>query len=129
MQEKEFLVKTMKKSFKDKIQAGIIWFSFIAVINRIKLAPRELQLLSFINYRGTISSTSAKEEFCKLFDSSEATISNIISKKLMPKKLVVKDKSKIKINPSLVVDFTKTLVVNLTLDVQEPIKEEDKDAV
>lgn len=120
MEDKQVIVKTIKKSFDDKIKAGITWFKFIAAINDIKLAPRELELLAFVNYRGTISSTSAKEEFCKIFDSSEGTVSNMSAKLLkMRPKLLIKENSKIKINPLLRVDFDKDFVVRFFIDVKK----------
>jgi len=120
MEDKQVIVKTIKKSFDDKIKAGITWFKFIAAINDIKLAPRELELLAFINYRGTISSTSAKEEFCKVFDSSEGTVSNMSAKLLkMTPKLLIKEKSKIRVNPLLKIDFDKEFVVRFFIDVKK----------
>lgn len=117
MEDKQVIVKTIKKSFSNKIKAGITWFRFIAAINDIKLTQRELELLSFINYRGTISSIQSKEEFCKIFESSSATISNMIGP-LIRKKLLIKDKSKIKVNPSLKVDFSHDFVVRFFIDVE-----------
>lgn len=116
MEEKQVLIKTIKKSFRDKIKAGITWFRFISAVNDISLTKRELELLSFINYRGTISSTSSKEEFCKLFDSSLGTISNMTAK-LINMKLLIKDKSKTKIHPALRIDFDKDLVIRFHLNV------------
>jgi hypothetical protein len=118
MEDKQVLVKTIKKSFDDKIKAGITWFKFIGAINNIKLAPRELELLAFINYRGTISSSSAKEEFCKIFDSSQGTITNMTAK-LLRTKLLVKEKSKTKLTPALRVDFDKDFVVRFFIDVKK----------
>lgn len=118
MEDREILVKTIRKKFTDKIKAGVTWFTFITTINDIKLTQRELQLMAFINSRGTISSTSAKEEFCKLFDSSPATVSNMVSK-LMSLKLLVKEKSKTKINQSLRVDFDKDFIVRFYIGVRE----------
>lgn len=127
MEDKQYLIKTIKKSFEDKIQAGITWFKFIAAINDIKLAPRELELLAYINYRGTISSTSAKDEFCKMFDSSHGTISNMTAKLLKAKPaFLVKDKSKTRIHPSLRVDFDKDFVIRFFMDVKK-LKLEDAD--
>jgi hypothetical protein len=119
MEDKQVLIKTIKKSFDDKIKAGITWFKFIAAINDIKLAPRELELLAFINYRGTISSLSSKEEFCRLFDSSVGTVSNMTSQLLKRSRLLVKEKGKIKINPALRVDFDKDFVVRFFIDIKK----------
>ncbi len=124
MEDKQVLVKTIKKSFKDKVKAGITWFKFISAINDISLTKRELELLSFINFRGTISSSSSKEEFCKIFDSSLGTISNMTAK-LINQKILIKEKSKTKVNPALRIDFDKDLVVRFFLTVDKP--EEDGD--
>jgi hypothetical protein len=124
MEDKQVLIKTIKKSFEDKIKAGITWFKFISAINDINLTKRELELLAFINYRGTISSTSSKEEFCRIFDSSSATVSNMTAK-LLKQKLLVKDKAKARINPALRVDFDKSFVVRFFIDVKKPIQDGD----
>lgn len=128
-EDKQVLVKTIKKSFNNKIKAGITWFKFMAAINDIKLTSRELELLSFINYRGTISSTSAKEEFCKIFDSSPATISNMTSVLLKrPQKFLIKEKSKVRIHPALRVDFDNPFVIRFFIDVDTADnKDKDKD--
>lgn len=120
---KEVIVKTIRKEFKDKIKAGIIWYTLISVINNLRLAKREIQLLAFINYRGTISSLSSKEEFCKIFDSSNATISNMISR-LTILKLLIKEKGKTKVNPALRVDFNNDFIVRFFINVIPDIKEE-----
>lgn len=119
--EKETIVKTIKKSYGNKIQAGIIWYRFICNINNISLTKRELQLLSYINYRGTISSASSKEEFCKLFGSSNATISNMVSK-LTSLRLLEKVNSKTRVNNNLRVDFDKDFIINWKLSVQSTVE-------
>jgi|ERR1044072_92559 hypothetical protein len=111
-------VKTVGKEFPDKIASGIAWFTFITAINNIHLSRRELELLAFINSRGTISSISAKDEFCKIFGTSKATISNMVSK-LSSFKLLVKEKSKTRINPSIRVDFSNDLFIKLFIKTKE----------
>jgi hypothetical protein len=119
MEDKQVVVKTIKKSFNDKIKAGITWFKFISAINDINLTKRELELLSYINYRGTISSTSSKDEFCKIFESSQGTVSNMTAK-LLKQKLLVKEKSKVRVNPNLRVDFDNSFVIRFFIDVNNP---------
>jgi len=124
MEDRQVIVKTIKKSFTDKIKAGITWFKFISAINDIKLAKRELELLAFINARGTISSSSAKEEYVRMFDSSTGTVTNMTARLLKTKpKLLVKEKNKTKIHPALRVDFDKDFIVRFyidTLKTEEP---------
>lgn len=126
MEEAQVIVKTIKKSFTDKIKAGITWFKFISAVNNIKLAKREFELLAFINARGTISSSSAKEEFVKMFDSSTGTVTNMVSR-LSKKKMLVKEKSKTKIHPSLRVDFDKEFVVRFYINTVSEQKPEFND--
>lgn len=119
--KEEVQVKTIKKTFTDKIQAGIVWFRFISGINDISLTNRELQLLSFINLRGTISSLQAKEEFCKMFETSTGTVSNMTAK-LLKQKILTKEKSKIKVNPFLRMDLDKDCVVRLFINIEDTDK-------
>ena len=113
------------KEYPDKITAGIAYYTFISVINGIKLTTRELQLLSFINYRGTISSSSARLEFCSMFSSSEATIANMTSK-LVSLKLLIKDKNKTKINPTIRIDFENDLMIRFLLRANKEEEYADK---
>lgn len=128
MEDKQVLVKTITKSYDSKIKAGITWFQFISAINNIKLAKRELELLAFINYRGTISSLSAKKEFCKIFGSSMGTVTNM-TPRLLKKNLLIKEKTrKVRINPALVVDFDKDVAIRFFIKTninQETINDTD----
>lgn len=124
MEAKEVVLKTIKKTYDSHLKAGITWFRFIGAINNINLTKRELELLAYINHRGTISSSSAKEDFCKLFNSSSATVSNMTAK-LLKQKILIKDKGKTKINPALKVDFDKNFVVRFFIDVIKPNTETD----
>ena len=78
-------------------------------------------VIGLINYRGTISSVSARKDFCNMFGSSEATVSNMVSKLsgLTPKfkhKLLVKDKSKTVVNKALKIDFSKDIVIRMFMN-------------
>jgi len=124
MEDKQVIVKTIKKSYDDVIKAGITWFKFISAINDIQLTKRELELLAFINTRGTISSIQAKEDFCELFETSKATVSNMISR-LLKKRLLIKEKNKTKINPALKVDFNNDFVVRFYINLNNQINDRD----
>jgi hypothetical protein len=124
MEDKQVIVKTIKKSYDSTIKAGITWFKFISAINDIKLTKRELELLAFINTRGTISSIQAKEDFCVMFETSKATVSNMISR-LLKKRLLIKDKNKTKINPALKVDFNNDFIVRFYINLNNQINDRD----
>lgn len=122
MEDKQVIVKTIKKSYDSVIKAGITWFKFISAINDISLTKRELELLAFINIRGTISSMQAKEDFCNEFQTSKATISNMISR-LLKKRLLIKEKNKTKINPALKVDFNNDFIVRFYINLNNEIND------
>jgi hypothetical protein len=128
MEDRQVVVKTINKSFSNKIKAGVTWFGVIAALNGVHFTSRELELLSFVNYRGTISSLQAKEEFCKIFGSSMGTISNMTKKtsKLITEKFLIKSNSKLKINPALKVDFDSDLVVRLFIKLENQVEDGDK---
>lgn len=101
------------------------YYDVLLAVNGIRLAQRQLQLLAFAAVKGTISYNNNKEEFCKLYDSSAATINNIVPK-LKKLNLMVKKDKKIVVNPAIALDWSKVdgllleIRLNLNLeDVQE----------
>ena len=110
----EVVVQKISKSFDDSVSIAVKYYSIISDLNNLNLTDREIQLLAFTANRGTISSVSAKQEFCKRFNSSVPTINNIISK-LSGMKLLIKVNGKTKVNPKIAIDFTKNLVLQIAL--------------
>jgi hypothetical protein len=74
-----FIVQKIKKQEKTALDLAIKYYSIICLINDIKLSKRQIQLLAFTSIRGTISSLSAKTDFSNTFNSSIATVNNLIS--------------------------------------------------
>lgn len=84
-----------------EIDVSIKYFSIISILNNLKLNNRQIELLAFVNIKGTISPKTFRDEFVTLFNSSTNTLNNLISQ-LQRKKLLVKDDNgKIRINNSL----------------------------
>ena len=81
----------------------------------MKLTQREIQLIAFAAIKGNMSYANIREEFCNKHNTSSPTINNIISK-LKKAKVLVKDGTKVKVNPIIILPFTKdiTLEINLT---------------
>lgn len=114
----EIVLQKIAKSYKDEVDVAIKYYSIISDLNNLDLTEREIQLLAFTAYRGTISSASAKQEFCKRFGSSVATINNMISR-LSGMGLMVKVNNKTKVKDSIRIDFTKHIVLQLFIGVKE----------
>jgi hypothetical protein len=74
-----FIVQKIKKQEETALNLAIKYYSIISLINDIKLSRRQIELLAFTAIRGTISSLSAKTEFSNSFNSSIATVNNLIS--------------------------------------------------
>lgn len=114
----EIVLQKIAKSYKDEVDVAIKYYSIISDLNNLELTEREIQLLAFTAIRGTISSTSAKQEFCKRFGSSVATINNMISR-LSSMGLMVKVNNKTRVKESIRIDFTKNIVIQLFMGVKE----------
>jgi hypothetical protein len=78
------------------------------------LTERDVQLIAFLAVKGNVSYTVNKEEFCNKYNSSEATMNNIISK-LKKMNIVYKEGNKIKLHPAILLDFNKNISLNINL--------------
>ena len=97
------------------MEMAFAYYAVISALNNLKLTTRQLQLLSFTAIRGSITNPAARKDFCKMFDTSQATIYNIVSE-LSKLNLLVKEQNKIKVHPQLALDFNnEALVLQVTL--------------
>jgi hypothetical protein len=71
-------------------------------------------LISFTAIKGNITYANVREEFCKKYKTTSPTINNIISK-LKKLGIFIKETGKVKINPVIVIDFTKDLTLEIKL--------------
>lgn len=110
----DIVVQKISKKYSDEVSIGIKYYSLISELNNLNLTHRELQLLSFTAYRGTISSLSAKEEFSRRFRSSIPTINNMISK-LSRMGLLIKVSGKSKVNPKISPDLSNGIVIQIVI--------------
>jgi Fe2+ or Zn2+ uptake regulation protein len=118
------VIQKLLKKVEDDYYMAEKYYSIISTINDLKLTQREIQLISFIAVKGNISYSNVKDEFCKRFDSSSATIYNMISK-LKKINVLVKDNSKLKVNPIILIDFKKN--IKLEIDLQHITDNIEKD--
>ncbi len=106
-----------KLSFKDEDNYVLAerYYSLLSALNNLKLTQREVQLIAFTAVRGNMSYANVKEEFCKKYESSSPTISNIVSK-LKRMGILIKDGGKIKLTPVIQLNFNLDvkLEINLT---------------
>lgn len=108
------IVQKMKKSVSDEFSSAEIYYSVLSSLNGLKLTEREIQLIAFTAIKGNISNANVREEFCKKHNTTGPTINNIISK-LKKQSIFLKEKGKVRVNPVIVLDFNKPIVLQIQL--------------
>jgi hypothetical protein len=97
------------------------YYSILSAINNLHLTKREIELVAFTAVKGSISYANHRTEFCEKYNTTTATINNIVSK-LKKVSVFVKEDGKIQVNPIIVVDFKKNLNLVIKI-VHEEVKE------
>ena len=108
------IVQRLRKELKDDMQVSYRYYSVLSALNELKLTDRELELMSFISVRGSISPAEKREEFCQSYSTTSATVNNMVSK-LKKRNLLIKDRGNIVVNPIISLDFSKD--VNLDIKI------------
>jgi hypothetical protein len=108
------IVQRLKTSVKDSIVMAEKYYRILSAVNDLKLTRREIQLIAFAAIKGNISYANIRKEFCETYDSTSPAINNIISK-LKKMGIFVKDGTKVKVNPIILLNFEKNIVLQITL--------------
>jgi biotin operon repressor len=108
------LVQKLKKKENDVFSLAERYYKILSAVNDLFLTEREIQLIAFTAVKGNISYANIREEFCKKHNTSSATINNIISK-LKKVGVLIKDGTKVKVNPVIILDFNKSISLEIKL--------------
>lgn len=108
------IVQRLKKSVKDDIALAEKYYRILSSINDLKLTNREVQLIAFAAIKGNISYANIRQEFCTIYESTSPAINNIISK-LKKMGVFVKDGTKVKVNPLILLNFEKDIILQISL--------------
>ena len=111
---KKLIVQKLKVNEEDVFLIAEKYYSILSAINNLKLTQREVQLIAFTAVSGNMSYKHIRQEFCTKYNTTNPTINNIISK-LKRMKVFVKDGSKIKVNPVILLDFTNNVVLEIKM--------------
>lgn len=114
METNKVIVQSLKKIVSGDFALAEKYYSIISDVNNLHLTTREIQLVAFTAIRGNMSYTNVKEEFCKKYNTTPATINNIISK-LRKSLILIKDASKVKVNPIIVLPFSSDVTLEIKL--------------
>jgi hypothetical protein len=112
---KKIIVQRFLRNVEDDYAMAEKYYSMLSTINDLKLTTREIQLVAFTAIRGNISYSNIREDFCNKYKSTSPTINNIISK-LKRIGVFVKDGTKIKVNPVILLSFTENITLELKME-------------
>ena len=115
---KKIIVQKFLRKIENNYAMAEKYYSVLSTINNLKLTNREIQLVAFTAIRGNISYSSIREDFCKKYNSTSPTINNIISK-LKRIGVFVKDGSKIKVNPVIILNFSNDVTLEIKMEHNE----------
>lgn len=108
------IIQKMKSQNTDTFSLAEKYYSILSAINNLKLTQREIQLVAFTAIKGNISYANIRKEFCEKYNSTSPTINNLISK-LKKVNIFVKDGTKVKVNPIIILDFNKDITLQINL--------------
>lgn len=120
--EDKVVVQKIRKEYSKPMEIAVRYYGIISVLNNLGLTERQVELLAHIAIKGTISTVPSRDEFILLTGSSRASINNMTSR-LMKRGLLVKDNGKIRVNPLIYIDFTKS---NFIFQINLLMKDEHK---
>ena len=108
------IVQKLNRKTKDRLEKGIKYFSILSALMGMKLTPKQIELLSFTAFRGTITPLPARQEFVEIFDSSLDSIENLKGQ-LAKKFLLIKTNGMYRLPPTLELDFSDDIVLQIKL--------------
>jgi hypothetical protein len=108
------IIQKLKKDVYTDIELAEKYYNILSAINNLHLTEREIQLIAFTAIKGNITYANVREEFCRTYNSTSPSINNIISK-LKKIGIFIKENGKVKVNPIIVIDFTKDLTLEIKL--------------
>lgn len=109
----KIIVQKIRRNVEDQFALAEKYYSILSAINNLSLTPREIQLVAFTAIKGNISYANIRQEFCERYNSTSPTINNIISK-LKKIHVLIKDGTKVKVNPMIILPFNE----NITLEIK-----------
>jgi hypothetical protein len=112
--EKPVILQSLLLKKGDDYATAETYYSILSTINNLKLTQREIQLVAFTAIRGNISYSTVREDFCKKFNSTSPTINNMISK-LKKLHVLVKDGTKVKVNPVILLNFKNDITLEIKI--------------
>ena len=108
------ILQKLKKGEVDNYKLAERYYTILSAVNDLRLTQREVQLIAFTAIRGNISYANIRKDFCEVYGTTNPSINNIISK-LKRIGVLIKDGTKVKVNPMIVLNFEKDVTLEIRL--------------
>lgn len=109
------ILQRLKKKFDKDVDLAMIYYSILSAFNSLELTDGEIKLMASIAVNGSVSISENRKVFCETFNTTSATVNNMVSK-LKKKNLLVKKEGKIVVNNIISLNFTKDIHLELKLE-------------
>lgn len=109
---------TIEKNYNNQFEVARKYYSILFELNGYYFSKLELDLIAYTAVRGYITTVPAKKDFIRDFDTTDGTVNNLVSK-LKRLGILIKENNKIKVQPKILLDFSKGITLNLTLNNEE----------
>jgi DNA-binding MarR family transcriptional regulator len=107
-------LQKLKKEEEDSFSLAEKYYSLLSAINDMKLTTREIQLIAYAAVRGNMSYANIRKDFCERYGTTNPSINNIVSR-LKRIGILVKDASKVKVNPMILLNFENDVTLEVKL--------------
>lgn len=114
MRDRKITYQKLGRGFKDKYALALKYYEILSIINDLKMTERETQLVAYTAVRGNITFGNIRDDFCREFNSSIATVNNIVSR-MKEIGVMMKVDGKNVINPAILVNFEEDIVLQINL--------------
>lgn len=108
------VLQKLRKQEEDNILLAERYYTVLSAVNGLKLTQREIQLIAFAAIRGNISYANIRKDFCETYGTTNPSVYNIISK-LKRMGVLVKDGTKVKVNPQILLNFENDITLEIRL--------------
>ena len=108
------ILQKLRRVESDDYQMAERYYTILSAVNNLKLTQRELQLIAFTAIRGNISYANIRKDFCEKYGTTNPSINNIISR-LKKLGILVKDGTKVKVNPQILLNFEHDITLEIRL--------------
>lgn len=110
----KIILQKLRKTEEDDYLLAERYYTILSAVNSLKLTARELQLIAFTAIRGNISYANIRKDFCDKYGTTNASINNIISK-LKKLGILIKDGTKVKVNPQILLNFENDITLEIRI--------------